>query len=104
MTPDGVGHPKEFVLDGAGWHKAKALNIPDNIIPSKLPPYSPKLNPAEHIWEEIREKWFENKVFLSMDAVVGTLEVALYTLEDEKERVQNLVGFDWIVSAILNAT
>jgi transposase len=27
----------------------------------KLPPRSPELNPAEHIWEELREKNFANK-------------------------------------------
>jgi transposase len=26
-----------------------------------LPPYSPELNPVEHLWDEIREKWFPNK-------------------------------------------
>ncbi len=91
-------------LDGAGWHKAKNLKIPDNIKLSRLPPYSPELNPSEHIWEEIREKWFENKVFLSMDAVVDTLELALHTLEKDNERVHNLTGFDWVISGILNAT
>jgi hypothetical protein len=34
-----------------------------------LPPSSPQLNPMEHIWDEIREKWFANKVFDSLDAV-----------------------------------
>ncbi len=65
-----------------------------------ISPYSPGLNPTEHLWEEIREKWFENKVFLSIDAVVDTLEQALHTLENDNERVQNLSGFDWIISGI----
>jgi len=91
-------------LDGAGWHKARELKIPANIRLSKLPPYSPEFNPAEHLWKEIREKWFENKVFLSLEAVVDTLELALHTLEKENEKVQNLSGFDWIISGILNAT
>ena len=28
-----------------------------------LPPYSPELNPAEHLWEALREDWFANTVF-----------------------------------------
>jgi transposase len=32
------------------------------------PPYSPELNPVEHIWDELREKWFANLVF---DALYG---------------------------------
>jgi transposase len=26
----------------------------------RLPPYAPELNPAENIWDEIREKFFGN--------------------------------------------
>lgn len=80
------------------------MKIPDNIRLSKLSPYSLELNPTEHIWEEVREKWFKNKVFLSIDAVVDTLEQALHTLENDNERVQNLSGFGWIISGILNET
>lgn len=57
-------HPTEFivmVLDGASSHKCKDLVIPENI--RLLPPYAPELNPQEHIWEEVREKEFPNRVF-----------------------------------------
>ncbi|HBB16753.1 MAG TPA: hypothetical protein DCZ97_07010 [Syntrophus sp. (in: bacteria)] len=30
--------------------------IPDNIRLLSLPPYSPELNPVEHIWDDLREK------------------------------------------------
>ena len=36
-----------LVLDGAGWHGAAALTIPDNISLLPLPSYSPELNPVE---------------------------------------------------------
>jgi transposase len=52
-------HPDETILmfmDQAGWHKVKALIVPVNVKLIKVPPYSPELNPAEHLWEEIREK------------------------------------------------
>jgi len=69
-------HPKEFilmVLDDAGWHKAKTLIVPSNIRFIPLPAYSPQLNPIEHIWDEIREKWFSNKVFHNLDAVIDNI-------------------------------
>ena len=100
-------HPDETVLmfmDQAGWHKAKALIIPANIRLLNLPPYSPELNPAEHLWEEIREKWFPNLVFKSITAVEDTLMDALATLECDQERVAELTGFDWIISGIKMAT
>ena len=100
-------HPDETVLmfmDQAGWHKAKALVTPSNVRLLNLPPYSPELNPAEHLWEEIREKWFPNLVFQSITAVEDTLMEALATLERAPERVAGLTGFDWIISGIKMAT
>ena len=47
-------HPEEFivmVMDQAGWHIAGDLVVPDNMRILFLPPYSPELNPAEHIWK-----------------------------------------------------
>ena len=99
-------HPDEFILmvmDKAGWHRAGDLQIPENMRLTFLPPYSPELNPVEHIWEEIREKWFTNTVFKTLDAVEDTLVEALVTLENDRKRVSGVVGFNWIISLILNA-
>ena len=101
-----VRHSDEFIImvvDGAGWHRAKDLKIPENICLLSLPPYSPELNPVEHLWEEIREKWFGNEVFRDMDAVENQLVNALVTLENDPERVRSLAGFDWIISCLTNA-
>ena len=57
-------HPDErvlLVLDGAGWHWAKALVVPANVRLIAQPAHSPELNPVEHLWEEVREKWFANR-------------------------------------------
>ena len=53
-----------------------SLKVPDNMSLYWLPAYSPQCNPVEHLWEEIREKWFENKVFNSLDAVEDVLVAA----------------------------
>ena len=42
--------------DSAGWHKSKELEKPANIQIELLPPYSPELNPVEHLWDYIREQ------------------------------------------------
>ena len=60
---------------------AKALTIPENVRLCYLPLYSPELNPAEHLWDEIREKWFPNLVFHHMDGVEDALMEALIALE-----------------------
>ena len=100
-------HPDEFILmvmDQAAWHKAHDLVIPDNICLIWQPPYSPQCNPVENLWDEIREKWFPNLVFKSMEAVENTLVKALVTLENDHDRTQHIAGFDWIVRILLNAT
>ncbi|KJR40659.1 transposase family protein [Candidatus Magnetoovum chiemensis] len=58
-----------MVLDGAGWHKETCLELPNNIKLVTLPPYSPELNPVEHIWDELSEKSFSNRVFESLDSL-----------------------------------
>lgn len=46
-----------MVMDQAGWHVADDLQVPENMKVIHLPPYSPELNPAEQLWEAVREQW-----------------------------------------------
>jgi transposase len=96
-------HPEEFILmflDGAGWHRAHDLVVPENMRLEALPPYSPQLNPVEHIWEEIREKWFANEVFDSLDVVEDRLVEAFVALENNRELVASTTGFKWIINCL----
>jgi hypothetical protein len=43
---------KIVILDNGAFHKAKSLQIPENIVLVFLPPYSPELNPAENMWAD----------------------------------------------------
>lgn len=99
-------HPQELIvlgLDGAGWHKAKRLQGPANLRLVFWPPWRPQLNPVEHVWDEVREKWFGNRVFDSLSAVEEQLITALKSLAEDLPRVASLTGFDWIKSIPLNA-
>jgi transposase len=101
-----VRHPSEFivmVMDQAGWHIAQALKVPKNMQILFLPPYSPELNPAEHLWDDIREKDFANRAFASMNAVEEALVQGLRRLEQNPAMPQGLTGFEWITSISLNA-
>jgi transposase len=69
-----------MLADQAGWHIAQNLEVPENIRLIKLPPRSPELNPAEHIWEELREKNFSNKACRDLDEVEDNLCRGLITL------------------------
>ncbi len=99
-------HPTEFivmVIDGASSHVAKALVVPDNIRLLRLPPYSPALNPQEHLWDELREKEFPNRVFAELSGVISQLQHGLPKLAADHERVRSITAWPWIVSLNLNA-
>jgi hypothetical protein len=91
-----------MVLDGAGWHRNESLIVPDNIQLLKLPPYSPELNPVEHLWDDLREKSFHNVVFNSIDALEDHLEEALRNMENDQDRIHSIVAWPWIINALLN--
>jgi hypothetical protein len=101
-----AAHPDDFIImvvDGASSHTAKALVVPENIRLVRLPPYSPELNPQEHLWDEIREKEFPNRVFSSMEGVIKTLEAGLPKLAADHDRVRSICAWPWIISLNLNA-
>src|SRR6476659_2625715 len=43
------------LVDNAGWHLAKRLAPPPNVVLHRLPPFTPELQPAEPLWPLIRE-------------------------------------------------
>ena len=93
-------HMGEYILmfmDQAGWHRAKALKIPPNMELAFLPPYSPDLNPQEQIWDELREKYFGNKLFKSLQAVIATAAEGLHEMEQAQEAIKSLTQRDWIL-------
>jgi transposase len=99
-------HPNErivMVMDGAGWHRSDALKAPANMYLLRLPPYAPELNPVEHVWDELREKFFHNRVFNSLDALEDHLALALKSLQDNPDTLASIVSWLWIREAFLNS-
>ena len=80
-------------LDRAAWHRAKQLQVPENIRLLPQPSYSPEVMPVEHIWDDIREKHFDNRIFKSLDLVEDILCDALKELIDEPKRLQSMTFF-----------
>jgi transposase len=56
-----------LIMDGAGWHKSKALQLPDGITVLLLPPYSPELNPVENLWHYLRCHYLSNRAYNNYD-------------------------------------
>ena len=80
-------------VDRAGWHGSKELVLPENIRLLAQPAHSPEVQPTEHIWDEVRETYFHNRVFEDMDAVEHRLVEGLNALRAEPERVRSLTYF-----------
>ena len=58
------------LLDQAGWHQSKRLVVPPNVTLMPLPAKAPELNPAENVWQFMRENWLSNRIFKSYTDVV----------------------------------
>ena len=99
-------HRGEFIVmivDGASSHRGKELVIPENIRLLPLPAYSPELNPQEHLWDEIREKEFPNRVFDSLEGVKKQLKSGLVRLARDRNCVRSITAWPWIVTLNLKA-
>lgn len=62
-------NPKEYkivVIDNAGFHSTKNIEIPNTIFLLRIPPYTPELNPCEQVWQYIKNR-FKNQRFETME-------------------------------------
>lgn len=69
MMSDELGPADHAVLimDQAGWHRARALEVPENITVLYLPPYSPELNSVERLWAYLRSHYLSNRAYEDYD-------------------------------------
>lgn len=85
-----------LVLDGAGWHDARALCVPEAITLLPLPAYSPELNPVERVWLYLRERFLSLRLFDDTDAIIDACCQAWCALLAEPDRIRSLCAFPWI--------
>jgi len=78
-----------------GWHTTAKLKLPDNITPLSLPPTSPELNPAENIWQYLRQTHLSNQVFDDYDHIVEGCCDAWNRLLEEPGRIQSIASRSW---------
>jgi transposase len=64
------GRHAALLMDQAGWHMSAKLVVPSNITIVALPPKCPELNPAENVWQFMRDNWLSNRVFTCYDNIV----------------------------------
>ena len=86
-----------LVWDGAPSHadaEVRAVGLP--LV--ALPPYSPELNPAERLFEEVRRR-VEGAVYATLADKVAAVEAFLRELDADPARVRRLCGWDWLTAA-----
>ena len=86
-----------LVWDGAPSHAdadVRAVGLP--LV--ALPPYSPELNPAERLFEEVRRR-VEGTVYATLGDKLDAVEAFLRELDADPARVRQLCGWDWLTAA-----
>ena len=86
-----------LLVDNSRCHTAHALQLPPNVILLFQPPYAPEVNPAERVWQALKDAlaWqsFTNLAALQarVIAIVAPWEAAM---------LQSLTAYPFIVDAI----
>src|SRR3712207_4501141 len=68
-----------LVIDQAGWHTGKEVEIPEGIHLEFLPSHSPELQPTERLWPLTNEA-VANRLFESLDELEKVLYRALRSI------------------------
>jgi transposase len=86
-----------LICDQAGWHTTGVLAVPNNITIMLLPPRSPELNPAENIWQYMRQNWLSNRIFATYDDIVGLCAEAWNKLIDRPWTIMSVALRHWAI-------
>jgi transposase len=86
------------VWDGHGAHRAKLLaDLPTRRV--GLPPYSPELNPAERVFQELRRR-LEGRTYPTVADKQAAADAYLVQLAADPDRVRRLCGWPWLTDAL----
>lgn len=83
-----------IVLDNAPSHHRRTISWPATLHPIFLPPNSPELNPAEHVFKEWRQR-LSNVISDSLDAWQEALIGELQRFWDHPEVVIRFAHYPW---------
>ncbi len=92
----GAGEDKHILLvvDKAGWHTGKEVEVPEGIHLEFLPSGSPELQPAERLWPLTNEA-LANRLFEEIDELEDTLVERCVDLLDQTEAIRDLTNYHW---------
>jgi hypothetical protein len=90
--------PAAVVWDGHGAHTARLLaDLP--VVRVRLPAYSPELNPAERVFQEVRRR-VEGRCYATVADKQAVVEAYLTELTRDPGRVRQLCAWPWLTAAL----
>jgi transposase len=81
-----------LVLDRAGWHKSVRLRVPEHVQLLFLPPYSPKLQHAEHLWP-LTNTALVNRNFTSIEELEDAQAARCVALQARPDLIRSTTRF-----------
>src|SRR5205085_5325736 len=86
-----------LVVDNAGWHTARRLAMPANVVLHFLPPCTPELPPVEPFWALVREA-VANETFGRLADLRRAVRRRCGRLAGDPATVKGAIGFHWAVN------
>lgn len=83
-----------LVLDRAGWHTSVRLRVPEHLHVLFLPPYSPELQPAEHLWP-LTNSVLINRHFATIDDLEEVQLARCAELQQQPAIIRSTTCFHW---------
>lgn len=81
-------------VDRAGWHTSPKVQCPAAVRLWFLPPYSPELQPAEHLWT-LSDKPLVNRCFANLNQLEAVQAERCNWLQDHPDIVRSATNFHW---------
>jgi transposase len=92
----GAGNKRRIllVLDQAGWHTAKEVEVPEGIDLEFLPASSPELQPSERLWP-LSNEGVANRHFEEIEELEEALVERCVALCDQPEVIRSYTRYHW---------
>jgi hypothetical protein len=85
-----------MLVDRAGWHLRHQLTLPENMRLLPQLPGSPERNPAEHLWEDLRENETANRHCDALEQLETALCVGINRLASDPDRLRLMTNFPYM--------
>lgn len=90
---------KIIVIDNAGFHSTKDIILPENVILMPIPPYCPELNPAEKVWQYMKDR-IAMKLFDTLEDLENKIEDLLQQMENDV--IKSITGYELYLKQFYN--